>query len=94
MTRGGSDNIACNKGHITTQVTNIKQHKTLCACYFIAALMRYLAIVLRARTAVRRVISFLRRSKKMGRQVGSSDVSSGPKWLKICPLEHKSCSIQ
>ena len=69
----------------------------VCVCVralFHCSLVTHLAMVLRALTAVNRVISFFRRSRKMGRHVGSSGLSSGPKWLKICPLEHKNCIIQ
>ena len=57
---------------------------------FHCSLVRHLAMVLRALTAVSWVVSFFRWSRKMGRLVGSSGLSSGPKWLKMCPLEHKS----
>ena len=72
----------------------------LCVCAFLhvclsvsahpVTTVRHLAMVLRSLTAVSGVVLFFRWSRKMGRHVGSSGLSSGPKWLKMCPLEHRS----
>ena len=106
MKQGGSDNKQhAHAAPLIEQESNVRWHITLylracvhacvCVCVlFHCSLVTHLAMLLRALTAVNRVISFFRRSRKMGRHVGSSGLSSGPKWLKICPLEHKNCSIQ
>ena len=61
---------------------------------FHCSLVRHLAMVLRALTAVSWVVSFFRWSRKIGRHMEDSGLRSGPKWLKMCPLARaQKCSV-
>jgi hypothetical protein len=51
------------------------------------------AISVTALTVVKRVISFLSRSKKIGRQLASSAPRLSPRLQIICPLWEKTCIV-
>ena len=55
---------------------------------FHCSLVRHLAMVLCTLMVVSWVVSFFRQSRWA--DMGSSGLSSGPKWIKMCPLEHQS----